>query len=170
MKIFNTPPGARRSLMIGLSCLAMSFAAAALYGQPRYSPPLRTMRVTSAFGPRVHPISGGHSLHRGTDLAARSDSVYSVLEGTVHQTGHHPELGNYVHMRHGALDITYAHLSVVMVRARQQITAGQHIAITGATGRATGEHLHLSVRFQGRYVDPMRLLWVLRKNSNLKFR
>jgi murein DD-endopeptidase MepM/ murein hydrolase activator NlpD len=51
----------------------------------------------------------------------------------------------------------YMHLSKLNVKAGQRVKRGQLIALSGKTGRATGPHLHLSVRWQGEYLDPAKL-------------
>jgi len=134
--------------------------------QPRYALPLKSIRVTSGYGPRKHPLSGELRLHRGTDLAARSDSVHSILTGTVKTIGHHHQLGLYLITQHGELEITYGHLGDTWVHAGQKIYAGQQIARTGASGQVTGEHLHLSIRYRGRYLNPMRFLEKLVQNTH----
>ncbi|MBD1424031.1 M23 family metallopeptidase [Sphingobacterium arenae] len=134
--------------------------------QRSVSIPLARLSVTSPFGPRVHPVTGRPNNHNGVDLAARSDPVFSVLDGIVIETGNHPNLGKYVRTLHGDVEIIYGHLSRLLVSTGATVTVGQPIGITGATGRVTGEHLHFSVKFNGRYLDPLKFLRRLKEQSN----
>ena len=81
----------------------------------------------------------------------------------VARAGWDPELGLYVRTIHaaGALEITYGHLSAVVVVPLQEVAAGEALGISGATGRVTGEHLHLAIRFKSRYLDPLEFLYGL---------
>lgn len=123
-----------------------------------YSLPLDKLKVTSPFGNRIHPISGMVSHHSGVDFAARSDPVFNVLNGRVKETGMHKLLGKYIRIAHGEIETIYGHLSHILVSPRDTVIAGQPIAITGSTGRATGEHLHFSVKFNGKFLDPLKFL------------
>ncbi|MGJ1261807.1 M23 family metallopeptidase [Sphingobacterium spiritivorum] len=138
-----------------------------LYGQGiDYSPPLDKLKVTSPFGYRIHPINGKASHHNGADFAARSDPVFNVLDGRVKATGKHIALGKYVRVLHGDVETIYGHLSRILVSSGDTVTVGQPIGITGATGRVTGEHLHFSVKFKGKYLDPLKFLHSLREQSD----
>lgn len=128
-----------------------------------YSPPLDKLKVTSPFGYRIHPISGKASHHSGVDFAARSDPVFNVLNGYVKATGRHKALGKYIRIVHGEVETIYGHLSRLLVSSGDTVIAGQPIAITGSTGRVTGEHLHFSVKFNGKFLDPLKFLRRLRE-------
>ncbi|MEN5196941.1 M23 family metallopeptidase [Sphingobacterium faecium] len=128
-----------------------------------YSPPLDKLKVTSPFGYRIHPISGKTSHHSGVDFAARSDPVFNVLNGQVRSTGKHKALGKYIRIVHGEVETIYGHLSYILVSPGDTVIAGQPIAITGSTGRVTGEHLHFAVKFNGKFLDPLKFLRRLRE-------
>ncbi len=67
--------------------------------------------------------------------------------------------GNFVVIDHGQGLLTlYLHLSEFKVKEGDQVKRGQEIGLSGGTGRATGPHLHVAVRWQGTYLDPTRLL------------
>lgn len=67
--------------------------------------------------------------------------------------------GNCVVIDHGQGLLTlYFHLSEIKVKEGDSVTHGQEIGLSGGTGRATGPHLHVAVRWQGTYLDPSRLL------------
>ncbi|GGK22975.1 hypothetical protein GCM10010965_14800 [Caldalkalibacillus thermarum] len=126
-------------------------------------------RITSPFGPRVHPITGQRSFHNGVDIgaprhvpvvAAESGRVVTVVshcrEGNQSCGGGY---GNYVVIEHGSgLRTLYAHLWSTSVRVGDDVLRGQIIGTVGSTGRSTGPHLHFEVRINGSPVDPMPYL------------
>ncbi len=121
--------------------------------------PLNHLLPTSGYGWRVHPITGKFQFHRGVDLAARHDTVFNVLDGAVCQIGYNRLIGNYILITHpGDVQSLYGHLSIIAVLPGEQVTAGQAIGITGATGRVTGEHLHFSIKYRGRELSPLAFL------------
>lgn len=129
---------------------------------PNYYLPLVTLRVTSSYGSRIHPVTGKIDFHRGVDLAAHSKLVFSVLPGVVSQVGYNATLGNYIRINHSRATSIYGHLSILFIKKDDLILGGQPIAITGSTGRVTGEHLHFSIRVDGVYVDPLYFLLSLK--------
>ncbi|MCC7072977.1 MAG: M23 family metallopeptidase [Deltaproteobacteria bacterium] len=122
---------------------------------PIAAPPLDDLRVTSSFGRR------GGSFHAGVDLRARSGTpVRAVDDGVVAKARHSKRAGKHVVL---ALDsgwrAGYAHLSRIDVEERERVRAGQRIGLSGATGRASGPHLHFELRAPtGKLVDPMAWL------------
>jgi murein DD-endopeptidase MepM/ murein hydrolase activator NlpD len=128
--------------------------------------PLRYLAVTSSFGYRIHPVTRKYSFHEGIDLRAHDDTVYAVLKGAVQQTGFQDLLGIYIRLDHGQFQTTYGHLSQLFVLAGDSVCAGCPIGITGATGRTTGEHLHFSVQFGHKYIDPLQFLINIQNNIN----
>ena len=67
--------------------------------------------------------------------------------------------GGLVVINHGQQFMTqYMHLSKIDVTVGQHVRKGQRIGLSGATGRVTGPHLHMAVRWQGAYLDPQVLL------------
>jgi murein DD-endopeptidase MepM/ murein hydrolase activator NlpD len=121
--------------------------------------PLKRLRQTSGFGWRIHPITGQFQFHNGIDLAARHDTVYSILNGMVSTIGYNAYIGNYIIITHpGGVQSIYGHLSEIAVLPDERVMAGQAIGITGATGRVTGEHLHFSIKYQGRELSPLAFL------------
>ncbi len=116
--------------------------------------------ITSYFGERTHPIGGNESVHYGVDIAANhGDCVISSLPGTVSDTGFDPNLGNYVKVRHSdSMETVYGHMSEVLVRKDEVVDGNTRIGSVGATGAATGPHVHLEVRVDGVCRDPMEFL------------
>lgn len=112
--------------------------------------------VSSEFGWRTDPIDGRHKFHAGTDLRlAYGQDVRAAAAGSVTFAGEQGGYGTTVVVRHrDGLETRYAHLSSLDVLMGDAVEAGQVIARSGNTGRATGPHLHFEVRQNGRPVDP----------------
>jgi hypothetical protein len=127
------------------------------------SGPLDTVRITSKFGPRKHPVLKRRSFHNGVDLAATlNDKVKTISDGIVVYSGARGALGNAVFVSHPKLKVTsiYGHLNKVAVRKGEKVSAGNVIGYAGTTGRSTGVHLHLTVKDQrtGSNIEPVRYL------------
>jgi murein DD-endopeptidase MepM/ murein hydrolase activator NlpD len=116
----------------------------------------RPSPLTSPFGWRRDPVSGAMKFHKGVDLAMPvGDDVPAARAGDVISAGELAGYGNTVVIRHDDTTFTrYAHLSEVLVKPGDVVAAGQTIARSGATGKATGPHLHFEVLRDGRSVDP----------------
>ena len=125
--------------------------------------PLRNIKITSPFGYRTDPFTGKRTMHNGVDLAARSAIVYSMLDASVESTGYDFRSGNFVTLRHGNFRISYCHLSKILVTKGQSVLAGYPVGITGSTGRATGEHLHLVAKYKGKVINPQLLFATIAK-------
>jgi murein DD-endopeptidase MepM/ murein hydrolase activator NlpD len=138
--------------------LLLFFISAQAQQPVNVSLPLLQLRVNSPFGKRIHPVTGQPDLHKGVDLAARCDPVLSVMDGTVSSTGSNPILGSFIRITHGEFQSIYGHLSYILVKPGEPVTAGRVIGITGSTGRVTGEHLHFSIRFRDKYLNPLHFL------------
>jgi murein DD-endopeptidase MepM/ murein hydrolase activator NlpD len=111
---------------------------------------------TSRFGVRSDPFGSGWRLHAGIDLAAPSGTpVVSAGRGEVLRAGWAAGYGNLVVIDHGqGLTTRYGHLERSLVHAGQDVGMGQAIGLVGATGHATGSHLHFEIRQSGRALDP----------------
>jgi murein DD-endopeptidase MepM/ murein hydrolase activator NlpD len=116
--------------------------------------------VTSPFGRRVDPYGVGGEMHAGIDISARYMACPSPRAATaVVFAGRDSGYGGLVIVDHGnKLDTLYAHLSGIYVREGQSVRKGQPLGAVGASGRATGTHLHYEVRLRGNPVDPRRYL------------
>ena len=123
------------------------------------SAPLAFTRVSSGFGNRFHPIHQRTMAHQGTDYAAPTGTaVRTVGEGVVEFAGTQNGYGNVVIVKHRNQHTTlYAHLSRIDVRKGQSLSQGQTVGAVGATGWATGPHLHFEFRINGQHQDPMQI-------------
>jgi murein DD-endopeptidase MepM/ murein hydrolase activator NlpD len=126
--------------------------------------PLKHLSLTSDYGYRIHPITKQYQFHNGIDLKARHDTVYAMSSG-VASVGYNDLIGFYVLITDGQFKVVYGHLSALL-SAGGPVLAGTPIAITGATGRVTGEHLHLAIKYQEHYLDPLKFLYELIKSQN----
>ena len=112
--------------------------------------------TSSGFGYRLHPIQNAVKFHYGTDFAADAGTeIRAFADGTVLAAGEDAGYGNYVKLDHGGGFVTlYGHCSALLVSAGETVTAGQTIARVGATGQATGPHLHFELIREGVYLNP----------------
>jgi len=117
-------------------------------------------RVTSSFGVRRDPFDGTARMHKGTDIAMPAGTeVPAARAGRVTFAGERSGYGLTVKVEHqGGMSTRYAHLSEVAVAPGDTVAAGQSIARSGMSGRATGPHLHLEVLEGGQAVDPAEVL------------
>lgn len=121
--------------------------------------PLAFSRVTSGFAMRFHPLQKSWRAHLGVDYGAPTGTpVRAVGDGVVHFAGRQNGYGNVVEVKHAADRSTlYAHLSRIDVRKGQRIEQGQSLGAVGATGWATGPHLHFEFRVSGQHHDPLKI-------------
>ena len=120
--------------------------------------PLKKIKVTSPFGMRKDPFTGERKMHNGIDLHARNDEVYAMLPGMVKKVGYDKSSGNFIILQHGNYMVSYCHLSRVTIKEKTPVLAGDVVGITGNTGRSTGEHLHITLRFKGQYINPQLIM------------
>ncbi len=121
--------------------------------------PMEFSRVSSGFKMRFHPILQTWRAHLGVDYAAPTGTpVRSVGDGVVEFAGVQGGFGNVVFIKHRNNHTTvYAHLSRIGVQKGQSVSQGQVLGAVGATGWATGPHLHFEFRVNGQHEDPMTI-------------
>jgi murein DD-endopeptidase MepM/ murein hydrolase activator NlpD len=122
--------------------------------------PVNASWSASSFGWRIDPFTGLNAMHEGIDFIAEVGTpVYAAAGGVVTVAEFHPEYGNMVEIDHGNEFTTrYAHASRLFVKAGEVVKRGEKIALSGATGRATGPHVHFEVRYKGVAQNPARFL------------
>lgn len=115
--------------------------------------------VTSAYGWRVHPISGRRQFHHGMDIRARYQWIKAAKYGKVTFAGNMGGYGRAVIIAHpGGWKTLYAHLSRIIVKKGQYVKQGQTIAKSGNTGYSAGPHLHFEIRKNGKHMNPRSYL------------
>ncbi len=121
--------------------------------------PMEFSRVTSGFAMRLHPILNQWRAHKGVDYGAPTGTpVRSVAQGIVKFAGRQNGYGNVVEIEHGNGKSTmYAHLSRIDVRTGQRVDQGARVGAVGATGWATGPHLHFEFKVNGGQVNPVAM-------------
>ncbi len=125
------------------------------------SPPLDDFSITSKFGFRSDPFSREQTFHRGIDLETHRSKVYSMLHGKVVSEGNDQLLGNFVKVQHGKYESIYAHLSQVWASTGENVLPGSVLGISGSTGKATGDHLHLTIKRGKEYVNPVLFIQMI---------
>jgi len=117
-------------------------------------------RITSEYGNRIHPVLKTKKFHAGMDIGVPSgNKIVAAAGGTVIKAAYSGSYGNMVMIDHGGGIVTlYAHNTKLLVKKGDKVSAGQQIAVSGATGRVTGPHLHFEVRVNGNYVNPRNYL------------
>ena len=133
-------------------------------------------RLTSPYNWRIHPITNKREFHRGIDIVAiGGDEVVSVADGRVvrsrivdraSDTGNTWQWGNYIAIQGNDGNVVYyCHLAERYAVAGQTVRAGDVIGMQGATGQATGKHLHFEVRRGTGYVNAADYLGVENKTG-----
>ena len=117
-------------------------------------------KFSSGFGMRTHPQTGLRQFHTGVDLSAPNGMpVHATADGVVSVADWSRGNGKIVVIEHGhGFTTVYAHNSRIDVKAGQTVKRGQVIAATGATGNATGPHVHYEVWKGGHYINPVSFL------------
>jgi murein DD-endopeptidase MepM/ murein hydrolase activator NlpD len=121
--------------------------------------PLKFSRISSGFSKsRFHPVKQEWRAHKGTDFAAASGTpVRAIGAGRVEFAGTKGGYGKHVRVKHqGKYGSSYSHLSRIAVRSGQGVSQGDLVGYVGATGLATGPHLHFEFYVNGGQVDFMR--------------
>ena len=127
----------------------------------QWRPPFeQAYALTSPFGPRPDPITGGARVHTGQDLASLPGPgpVVAAAAGTVAVGWDPGGYGNYVTIEHGAGVATrYGHLASIApgIKTGATVWMGQQIGVEGSTGHSTGDHLHFEIRVGGAAIDPV---------------
>jgi murein DD-endopeptidase MepM/ murein hydrolase activator NlpD len=124
--------------------------------------PAASMMLSSGFGYRSDPFTGGGAMHAGLDFKGPVGTpILAAAEGKVVLAGFHGGYGNMIEIRHAnGLVTRYAHLSGLNVRRGQMVERGVQIGRMGSTGRSTGSHLHFEVRQNGQAINPRKFLEV----------
>lgn len=129
--------------------------------------PLSSVKINSPYGYRKDPFTGKRKFHNGIDLHARSAKVFAMMQGRVLKVGEDKVSGKYVTLQHGSFTVSYCHLSQISVSQGQAVLPGDVVGITGNTGRSTGEHLHITIRHNGKYINPQIVFGYIKSEISL---
>ena len=115
--------------------------------------------ISSKFGSRNSDSSIVSSYHAGLDIAANTGTeICAAHDGKVIMAQIYSSYGNCVMIENENLITVYAHCSALLVSEGQNVHKGDAIAKVGMTGNATGPHLHFEIRYEGRLIDPQKVL------------
>lgn len=132
--------------------------------------PVNGARLTSSFGSRRHPILGYTRMHKGVDFGASTGTpIMAAGDGVIEKRGRWGSYGNYIRIRHGSNYATaYGHMSRYArgIKVGTRVKQGEIIGYVGATGGATGPHLHYEVLHAKKQVNPMTVKFPASKKLN----
>jgi murein DD-endopeptidase MepM/ murein hydrolase activator NlpD len=116
--------------------------------------------LSAGFGNRADPFTGDPAYHPGLDISAdKGQPVRATAGGVVESAEWSGNYGNFLVIDHGfGIKTRYGHLSGFAVRAGATVQRGDLVGYVGATGRATGPHVHFEIMVNGRLIDPLSLL------------
>ena len=120
--------------------------------------PLKTANLTDVFGLRINPVTGKQSFHNGIDLGGvkKGTEVFAVMSGTVKKASYDSVSGNYVILEHeDGFTSSYCHLNKRAVSTGDAVKKGDVVGYVGSTGQSTGPHLHLNIKKDGVYLNPL---------------
>ena len=122
--------------------------------------PSSTGMISSSYGYRRDPFTGGGAMHSGMDFKGpHGQPILAAAGGRVTHAGWKSGYGKSVEVTHGnGLMTRYAHLSRIGVTTGQKVEQGLQLGAMGSTGRSTGTHLHFEVRLNGRAINPRPFL------------
>jgi len=147
--------------LFGISWIAPETAIQQTSGASApFTAPLKDMRITSAYGERMHPIKKKLMLHGGIDLAGKTGTpVMAAADGVVSSAKFEKGWGNTIRLEHGGdYSSVYAQLDKILVTENQYVKQGDTIGQVGSSGTSTGPHLHFEIRQNNERLDPATLL------------
>jgi len=121
-------------------------------------------RITSYFGYRGDiGVAGATTYHQGVDIAGfpMDSPIYAIGNGTVSGKGYQSSMGNYIKVDHGnGYESVYMHMNkhLAGLEIGDEVYAGQQIGYMGTTGASSGVHLHLGIKLNGQYVNPLEVI------------
>ena len=160
-RIFTGNDGSldQRFERLGLSLARMDALERGLAGIPQVMPADIT-QISSGFGFRRDPFTGGAAMHKGLDFKGGIGApIHAAASGKISFAGRKSGYGNVIEITHGnGLMTRYAHMSAFRAKVGQRVAAGDVIGAIGNTGRSTGPHLHFEVHVNNRAVNPRPFL------------
>ncbi|MXO65687.1 peptidoglycan DD-metalloendopeptidase family protein [Altererythrobacter endophyticus] len=144
---------------LGLTLSRMDALERGLQSVPQFMP-ADVSHISSGFGYRRDPFTGGGAMHKGLDFRGKTGTpIHAAAEGKVSFAGRRSGYGRVIEITHGnGLMTRYAHMSAFKAKRGQMVKAGDIIGAIGSSGRSTGPHLHFEVRINNRAVNPRPFL------------
>ena len=123
--------------------------------EEKFIKPVQNGTISSYFGMRRG------KMHQGIDIADKKNTeIYASKSGTIIYTGYSGSYGNLVKIQHSdGYETYYAHCSKILVSLNDYVEQGQLIAKMGATGNATGSHVHFEIRLNGEAINPYEYIY-----------
>ena len=130
--------------------------------------PTKKGYISSEYGQRLNPITKKNNLHKGIDIANKTETdITSLAAGEVIFSGKKYGYGNLVEISHLNGYVTrYAHNNRNLVKVGDLVKKGQLIAKMGSTGHSTGPHVHLEVLKNNKHINPNKFIYYKEKFSN----
>jgi murein DD-endopeptidase MepM/ murein hydrolase activator NlpD len=121
-------------------------------------------QISSGFGMRRHPVTTLRSFHNGIDIKARRGTkIVAPVDGKVLTACRAGLMGRMVKLRTSTgQHLYFGHMQKILCKKGDRVKKGQVLGTVGSSGRATGPHLHFSVKSSGKFINPTRLLSPLR--------
>ena len=112
-------------------------------------------KITSNFGTREVLINGMTADHKGIDISAKQGTkIKAAIDGQVEEASKNSQYGKFIKIKNEDVLTVYAHCKKIKVSKGNKVKKGDVIATVGATGVATGPHLHFEIRLDNRYINP----------------
>ncbi|MGL5405432.1 MAG: M23 family metallopeptidase [Propionibacteriaceae bacterium] len=163
-------PGVNRGGSLDPTTIVTASPAPAPRVSDRLGWPTDVRSMTSAYGPRLDPITFKPAFHTGSDFATACGSpIYAAADGVVTSQGAAGDYGYRIVVKHEQSEAkelltTYSHLSAIKVTDGQKVKKGDVIADMGTTGYSTGCHLHFEVILDGWFTNPWT--WLTGETTN----
>lgn len=124
--------------------------------------------ITCLYGYRENPTGAGTEIHRGLDIgAAEGTPLYAAVDGKVIEAGDRGDWGNTIIVEDDeGRQVRYAHCSALLATVGQKVKKGEEIAKVGNTGNSTGPHLHVEIKENGEYLNPLFMLNYTQKETD----
>lgn len=130
-----------------------------------------SVKMTSGFGNRMHPVLKKEIMHNGMDLKTKEGNpVLATANGIVSFAGEDGDYGIKISIDHNGLyETVYAHLAELSVKSGDKVKRGDMIALSGSTGRSSSPHLHYEViETENGHVDPLEFIDDYKFDANQK--
>lgn len=118
---------------------------------------LKSVRISSPFGDRIHPVFNRKNFHSGIDyVCPEGTEIHAVAAGKIEKTGYQEKgYGKYIIIKHEkGFKSIYAHLDRIKAKTGDRVSQGFVIGLVGKTGMTTGAHLHFELIKDNKHVDP----------------